>query len=132
MGLFDRLKGKGGTADSTGNDLPQEFNEDYIELGHQPTGNKSKIVIRSFILEDFADIKPALDAIRQGYTIALVNMAPLKTKDPVELRRAVSKLKKTAEAVEGDIAAFAEDWLVMTPGFASVYRERKDMFIKEE
>ena len=131
MGLFDRLKGKG-VEDSSNSDLPQEFNEDYIELGAQPTGPKSKVLVRSFILEDFADIKPALDAIREGYTIALVNMGPLKTKDPVELRRAVSKLKKTAEAVQGDIAAFSEDWLVLTPGFASVHRERGQSILREE
>ena len=52
-----------------------------------------------------------------------MNIRPLKEKDLVELKRAVAKLKKTAEAIEGDIAGFGEDWVVVTPNFAQVYRE---------
>ena len=72
------------------------------------------------------DIKPALDAIREGYTIALINIRPIKEKDLVELKRAVAKLKKTAEAIEGDIAGFGEDWIVVTPNFAQVHRESSE------
>ena len=130
MGLFDKLKGRASESAGEGN-VPQEFSEDYIQLGTQPTGSKAKVMVRSFVLEDFIDIKPALDALREGYTITLINIGPLKQKDPVDLRRAISKLKKTCEAVGGDIAGFSEDWVVVTPSFASVYRERRTI-IKEE
>ena len=40
----------------------------------------------------------------------------------IELKRAVNKLKKTCDAIEGDIAGFGEDWIVVTPSFAKVYR----------
>ena len=76
------------------------------------------------MIEDFSDIKPMLDAIREGYTIALVNIKPLKDKDIMELKRAVGKLKKTCDAIEGDIAGFGEDWLVITPSFAQIYRDK--------
>jgi SepF-like predicted cell division protein (DUF552 family) len=76
------------------------------------------------MIEDFSDIKPMLDSIREGYTIALVNIKPLKDKDIMELKRAVGKLKKTCEAIEGDIAGFGEDWLVITPSFAQIHRDR--------
>lgn len=109
----------------SGKQLPtDEFNDDYVEINARAP-NKSgqqKVVVRPFIVEDFADIKPALDALREGFTIALVNIKPLKDKDLVELKRAVSKLKKTCEAIEGDIAGFSEDWLVVTPSFAQVHR----------
>ena len=55
-------------------------------------------------------------------TIALVNIKPLKDKDLVELKRAISKLRKTCEAIEGDIAGFGEDWIVVTPSFAQIHR----------
>ena len=102
----------------------EEFAEDYVELSPQAAEktSKGKVLIRSFVIEDFADIKPALDALREGYTITLINIRPLKEKDMVEVKRAVSKLKKTCDAIEGDIAGFGEDWLVVTPSFASVYR----------
>jgi len=49
-------------------------------------------------------------------------MLPLKDKDSIGLKRAIDKLKKTIEANDGDIAAFGEHWLVVTPGIAKVYR----------
>lgn len=101
-----------------------EFADDYVEItpGPKPGAGKAKIVVRPFIIEDFADIKPALDALREGYTIALINIRPLKDKDLVELKRAVNKLKKTCDAIEGDIAGFGDDWVVVTPSFAGIYR----------
>lgn len=113
--IKDKFKGS--------SDFPDEFKEDYVEIDTKKNiGPKSKIVVRPFIVEDFPDIKPALDSLREGYTIALVNIGPLKEKDVVELKRAVNKLKKTCDAIEGDIAGFGEDWIVVTPNFAQVYR----------
>ncbi len=101
-----------------------EFADDYVEItpSAKDRSGKAKIIVRPFIIEDFADIKPALDALREGYTIALINIRPLKDKDLVELKRAVNKLKKTCDAIEGDIAGFGDDWVVVTPSFASIYR----------
>lgn len=99
------------------------FNEDYVEIDPKGVGApKAKVMIRPFVIEDFMDIKPALDVLREGYTIVLINVKPLRDKDLVELKRAVNKLKKTCDAIEGDIAGFGEDWIVVTPSFASVYR----------
>lgn len=111
--------------DTFSDDFPDQFNEDYIELETEGKirGVKSKIKIRPFIIEDFIDIKPALDSLREGYTIALLNIKPLKDKDMIELKRAVSKIKKTCEAIDGDIAGFGENWLVATPSFATIHRE---------
>ncbi len=104
-------------------DFPDEFNEDYVQLETEATReHKAKIVVRPFTLDDFTDIKPVLDSLREGYTISLVNIKSLRERDPVELKRAINKLKKTCDAIEGDIAGFGEDWIVVTPGFAGVYR----------
>ena len=113
-------------------DLEEDTSEEYIELNHsQEKSVKSKVVVRPFVVEDFTDIKPILDSIREGATIALVNIRPLKEKDIVELKRAVNKLKKTCDAISGDIAGFGEDWIVVTPSFARVYRSNQTEDIKE-
>src|SRR3989338_4523089 len=97
--------------------------EEYVQVDSvKGKGPRAKILIKPYVVEDFADIKPALDALREGTTIALVNIKPLKDKDIVELKRAVNKLKKTCDAIEGDIAGFGEDWIVITPSFAQIYR----------
>ena len=99
--------------------------EEYVELGPEKIEEgKAKIIVRPFIIEDFDDIKPILDSLREGYTIALINIKPLKEKDLIELKRAINKLKKTTDAIEGDIAGFGEDYIVVTPSFASVHRSK--------
>jgi len=106
-------------------------NDEYIEIDTDQTSEKAKIIVRPFIIEEFGDIKPALDSLREGYTIALVNIRPLKDKDIVELKRAINKIKKTCDAMEGDIAGFGEDWIVVTPSFAQVHRTTKTTELEE-
>jgi SepF-like predicted cell division protein (DUF552 family) len=101
-----------------------EGEEGYVELDTEADDLKSKIVVRPFVIEDFEDIKPILDSLREGYTIALINIRPLKDKDLIELKRAINKLKKTTDAIEGEIAGFGEDYIVVTPAFAQIYRSK--------
>jgi SepF-like predicted cell division protein (DUF552 family) len=110
----DKFLGRGEISEDTSDYVEIDTNVDRIP--------KNKILVRPFFIEDFADIKPALDALREGTTIALINIRPLKEKDIIELKRAVSKLKKTCDAIEGDIAGFGEDWIVVTPSFAQIHR----------
>jgi len=49
----------------------------------------------------------------------------LKDKDLVELKRAINKLKKTCDAINGDIAGFGEDYIVITPSFGKIYRSKQ-------
>jgi len=126
MGAFNKIKEKLkklGGSDS----YSEEFADDYVEIDSSAESKmpKNKVMIRSFVIEDFSDIKSTIDSLREGYTIALVNIGPIKDKDLVELKRAVNKLKKTCDAMEGDIAGFGEDWLVITPSFAQIYRNKE-------
>jgi SepF-like predicted cell division protein (DUF552 family) len=131
--FLSKIKDSVGQKDfSYADDMPEEFEEDYVELTADTDMPKAKIVVRPFIVQDFSDIKPALDSLREGYTIALVNVAPLRERDMVELKRAVNKLKKTCDAIDGDIAGFGTDWIVITPSFASVHRTKSmDTFDSE-
>lgn len=100
-----------------------EAEDEYVELNtDNELGTSSKIVVRPFVLEDFSDVKSVLDVLREGYTICLLNIKPLREKDMIELKRAINKLKKTIEAVGGDIAGFGEDYIVVVPSFAQIYR----------
>ena len=131
MGAFSQFKEKISKVFSPSEPEYQDV-QDYIELETEKSGNqKAKIIVKPFIIENFDDIKDPLDALREGYTIALVNIRPIKEKDIIELKRAVNKLKKTCDAIEGDIAGFGEDWIVATPNFARVYRAEQTGEIKE-
>ncbi|MFH0978837.1 MAG: cell division protein SepF [Candidatus Woesearchaeota archaeon] len=106
--------------------------EGYVEIETESEETKTKIVVRPFMMKDFEDVKEILDALRAGQTIALINIRPLKDKDLIELKRAINKLKKTCDAIEGEIAGFGEDWIVVTPSFATIYRTKQMEDIKED
>ncbi len=98
---------------------------EYIEVDVGKEAKKVKIVVRPFILKSFDDVSRILDVLREGYTIALIDIKPLNQKDVVELKRAISKLKKTVDALEGNIAGFGENTIVATPSFVDIYRGEK-------
>jgi SepF-like predicted cell division protein (DUF552 family) len=106
-------------------EVSEEPFQEYVELDHEKE-EKSKILVRPYVMEEFEDIKPVLDALREGSTIALINIKPLKDKDIIELKRAINKLRKTCDAIEGDIAGFGEDYIVVVPYFAKIHRAKEE------
>ena len=130
MGFLSKLKEKLGTGSSS--EMFEEAERGYVELGSESNvDTRSKLMVRPFVIEEFEHIKPILDSLREGHTVALINIKPLKDKDLVELKRAINKLKKTCDAIEGDIAGFGEDWIVVTPSFAQVYRSAQTEEVQE-
>jgi len=113
-------------------ELLSEGEKEYLELDTEGGESKANIIVRPFVIEDFSDIKEILDSLREGYTIALINIKPLKDKDLVDLKRAINKLKKTCDAIDGDIAGFGEDYIVVTPSFAQIYRSKHTGAVKAE
>ncbi len=125
--FFLQLKEKFSGREIDEEEIAAVTGEDYVELsagGSTKTETQSKVIVRPFVMEDFEDIKPVLDSLREGHTVALINIKPLKDKDLVELKRAVNKLRKTCEAIDGDIAGFGEDYIVAVPYFAKIHREK--------
>ncbi|MBI4139843.1 cell division protein SepF [Candidatus Woesearchaeota archaeon] len=100
----------------------QEQRQDYVELEKVEEGEKQKLLVKPYQLEDFEGIKGILDDLRVGNTIALINIGPLKEKDIVELKRAISKLKKTIDAIDGHLAGFGEEYLVASPSNVKIER----------
>ena len=132
-GFFSKLKDKMFGEDISSEIMDEAGHDGYVELSTDAPGDSSsKVVVRPFILEDFESIKEILDALREGHTIALVNIKPLKEKDLIELKRAINKLKKTCDAIEGDIAGFGDDWIAAVPAFARIHRGKAEVKKKEE
>jgi SepF-like predicted cell division protein (DUF552 family) len=111
--VFDKIK----KAFTGGSDDPE-----YIEIDLGREIKKAKIIVRPFILNNFDDITPILNVLREGYTIAIIDIKPLRTRDIIELKRAISKLKKTIDALEGNIAGFGENTIIVTPAFAELHK----------
>ena len=99
----------------------EENTEDYMEIDLDKKEEKEKILVRPFTLRTYDDVNEILDSLREGYTIAVIDIRPLKSKDIIELKRAIAKLKKTIDALQGTIAGFGEHTVLATPEFAKVY-----------
>ena len=113
--MFDKLK-KGFT------EAFSEEGPEYIEIDLGKEVKRAKVIVRPFVLKSFEDITPILNALREGYTIAIIDIKQLRAKDVIELKRSVSKIKKTADALEGSIAGFGENTIIVTPQFADIYK----------
>lgn len=127
VGFLSQLKERfGGTFSTEAEDEPEEMVDEYVELATDSVAQReNKVQIRPFIMEDFEDVRPILDSLRASNTIALINIRPLKDKDIVELKRAINKIKKTCDAIDGDVAGFGDDWICVTPSFATIFRSPK-------
>jgi SepF-like predicted cell division protein (DUF552 family) len=105
-------------------------NEDYIEIDLSSKKDEdSKVLVKLFVLKKYDDVSPILNVLREGYTIGVIDIKTLRSKDPIELKRAVAKIKKTIDALGGNIAGFGENILIVTPSFAKIQKEE---IIKEE
>jgi len=100
---------------------------EYLEIDVGGKEEKeNKINVRLFTLKQYEDINAILNALREGYTIAIIDVKKLRQKDSLELKRAISKLKKTTDALEGSIKGFSNeqpDIIIVTPSFAKIERE---------
>jgi len=107
--------------------------EDYVEidLGEESV-KKSKVLVKTFSLKTFDDVNSILNSLREGYTIGIIDIKPLRKKDMIELKRAISKIKKTADALEGSIAGFGENTIIVTPSFAEIYKHKEEPKDKEK
>ena len=103
--------------------LGREESDEYVEIDLGMAEQKeSKVVVKPFILKDFEDVNEVLNFLREGYTIAVIDIKSLRQKDVIELKRAVAKIKKTVDALEGSIAGFGENMIIATPQFAEIHK----------
>lgn len=121
--VFDKLRKMMSTPE-------EDFSDgEYIEIDLGQERKDKKILVKLFNLKHYEDVNQILNALREGYTIAIIDMKVLKGKDPIELKRAISKIKKTTDALEGSIAGFGENIVIVTPSFATIHKEAE---IKKE
>lgn len=102
---------------------PQEKSDEYMEIGEDAMRTDGKINVRIETLADYMDTDRVQQMLREGNVIFL-RIKDLRAKDIAELKRSVDKLRKTITAMNGDMVGVDEDFLLITPNFAQIYRGR--------
>lgn len=108
--VLEKLFGKGKS---------EEQEEDFLEVS--PVVEEGKVSVRIESLRDLTDTERVQQMVREG-NVVFLRIRPLREKDITELKRAVDKLKKTIVAMNGDIVGVDEDFLIITPKFAKIFR----------
>lgn len=93
--------------------------EEFVEVAAEAEQNNINVKIDSLV--SYADTDRVQQELREGHVIFL-RIRELREKDINELKRSVEKLRKTITAMNGDVVGVDEDFLVLTPQFAKIYR----------
>lgn len=100
--------------------------ESYLEVIPTEETNEVKVWIRIFPIKDSSEIKAVVDTLREGNNIVIVDIRKFReSKDIVELKRAINKIKSVVSALNGDIGMYGQDLIIATPSFARIYRGYK-------
>ncbi|MFW6225731.1 MAG: cell division protein SepF [bacterium] len=99
-----------------------DTNNEYIEIDTEAEESVNKVAVKVFELKSYDDVNRILNALREGNTIALIDIKNLKQKDSIELKRSVTKIKKTVDAMNGKVAGH-NNIVIATPAFARIYRD---------
>lgn len=99
-----------------------EAADEFVELDHIKP--EPKVKVRTFQLACFDDTKKIVSVMREGRTIMLIDVAQLREKDVIDLKRSVNKLKGASAELGAEIAGLGGDWIVIAPSFAEIYRPK--------
>lgn len=117
MGIFDKLK-EFITEESPEDEQGYAEIEEYRDLGDK------RLVIKIFDIKQEADVKNVLNELREGKTIALINRNI--TLSDQQVKSLISRLKKTCDAIGGDIVGLSDSLFVATPNLIKIERERQN------
>ncbi len=95
---------------------------DYVEIDLGKEQKETKVMVKLFSLKQYEDVNEILNSLREGYTIAIIDIKQLRQRDAMETKRAISKVKKTVEALEGNIQGFGDNIVIATPSFANIHK----------
>ena len=99
-----------------------EDSNEYVELEvEQKDKPTTKLFVKYYTVNKFEDSSSVLNDIRSGYTLSFVRVKDLREKGGIdELKRTISKLKKSADAAEAQIVGIDEDYVLIVPNFVKV------------
>ncbi|MFH0836656.1 MAG: cell division protein SepF [Candidatus Aenigmatarchaeota archaeon] len=100
-----------------------EKKDDYMELSHNETMENKQVPIHIEKLIEYADSDRIQKKLREG-TLMLVNVKDFRDKNLGELKIAIERIKKTCDAVGGDVVGVSNDWLIVCPANTHIERNQ--------
>ncbi|MEM5791047.1 MAG: cell division protein SepF [Candidatus Aenigmatarchaeota archaeon] len=95
--------------------------EGFIEVDESLLEEKGEVNVKIENLSSFNDVERIQESLREG-NVVFVKIKEMRERNLEELKKCVDRLKKTCMAMNGDMAIAHDDFLVLTPEFAKIYR----------
>jgi SepF-like predicted cell division protein (DUF552 family) len=102
----------------------KEEQDEFLELDEDKFKENQEVSVRIETLNSFSDTDRIQSLVRDG-NVVLLRIRQLRANNIGELKKAVDKLRKTCTAMNGDIVGVDEDFLIITPQFARIYRGKE-------
>ena len=115
--VFEKIFGKLKSSQQEG----EEAEEEIVEIEPSRLSQDNKINVKVSILNQFSDTENVQQLLREGSVIFL-KIKELRERDISELKRSVDRIRKTCMAMGGDIVGVDEDFLIVCPSYARIYR----------
>ncbi len=108
-----------------------EESKEYVELEvDQRDKPTTKLFVKYYSLIKFEDASSVLNDIRSGSTLSFIKVKELKEKGGIdELKRTITKMKRSADAAEAQIVGIDEDYVLIVPNFVKV--EKGDVLVQK-
>ena len=98
---------------------PQKEETEEVEIPLEERKEEIKIKVEK--VNEFSDTEKVLNLLRENY-IVLVNIKDLRQRDLNELKRVVNRIKKSVEAIGGELIGVGEDFLLVVPAFVKIVK----------
>ena len=95
--------------------------EEEGEVEILPEEEERKVKIYVTKVNEYSDTEKILNLLRQN-NIVVVSIRDLRKRDMAELKRIVDRIRRTVEAIGGDIIGVEEDLIIATPSIAKIER----------
>ncbi len=96
--------------------------DEYVELDHDSeSGGHKRVPIHIEKLNEYADSDRIQRKLRDG-TVMLIRIKELKEKNMAELKRAIERIRRTCDAMNGDIVGVGDEWMIVSPHNAKIER----------
>ena|SRR5437879_1392547 len=95
--------------------------EDVVEVDPSQLSESNRISVKVSILRQFSDTENVQQLLREG-SVVFLKIKEMRDRDLSELKRSVDRIRKTCMAMGGDIVGVDEDFLIVCPSYARIYR----------
>jgi SepF-like predicted cell division protein (DUF552 family) len=102
----------------------EQADDDYVELDTaEAADRRPNTMVRPFTVTEFQDVKEIINVYREGRTVCILDISRLRRNDMMELKRLINKLKKTVDAMNGEIAGISGgDEVLVVPSHITIHR----------